>query len=286
MMTETTQTIEAVPAAPAMKSAEVPFAGREAKSPPVEEKPKPAETVEAVNSAEEADNPDEGAEDDGQDDAVDEQQQKELPRGVRRKLAKQNNKIARQALEIAALQAQMQQAQAFQQQRPQEVPSGAPRLEDYDFDHDRYTRALHEHWQREQEVTRKVTSYEQRVTQYAAEDPNGWLEAISAPIDYSQPMLDAIMESDIGPKIGVYLARNLNEAMQIAQMSPASAIRAIGKIEAKLEAPVPKPEKKTTAAPPPPSTVTGSSGVSKDINDPNLTTAERIALFKARRAKP
>ncbi|MGL5734777.1 MAG: hypothetical protein ACRCYS_07915, partial [Beijerinckiaceae bacterium] len=161
-MTETNQ--ESVQAEQVMKSAEVPFAGREAKSPPVEEKPKPAETVEAENPAADAGDPDEGAEDDGHDDAVDEQQQKELPRGVRRKLAKQNNKIARQALEIAALQAQMQQAQAFQQQRQQEFPSAAPRLEDYDFDDDRYTRALREHWQREQEVTSKVKAYEQRVT--------------------------------------------------------------------------------------------------------------------------
>lgn len=285
--------VNAQAAAPAMKSIEVPSATVAPQAPLAKEpeaKPVPEEDAAKLAAQGEADDPDEGAEDDGHedDDAQEEQKRAELPRGVKRKLAKQSKKLAMQGLEIAALQAQLQ-AFAQQQSRPQQQDhqqqGGKPRLEDYDFDHESYERALQAHWEGERAAAARYQSYEQRVNQYATKDPDGWLAAISAPVNYTDAMLEAITESEVGPEIGVYLARNIDEANRISQMSPASAIRAIGKIEARLESKPAQVElpKKTTAAPPPPTTVTGSSGVTRDINDPSLTPAERIAMFKARR---
>lgn len=58
----------------------------------------------------------------------------------------------------------------------------------------------------------------------------------SSDVVFTDPAaLRAIMESDVGPKIAYYLATNPDEADAITQMTGASAIRAIGRLEAKLE---------------------------------------------------
>ena len=55
---------------------------------------------------------------------------------------------------------------------------------------------------------------------------------------------DAILESDVGPKILYHLAENNDLAKKIAGLSPNAALREIGKLEARFEA---KPETKQTA---------------------------------------
>jgi hypothetical protein len=75
-------------------------------------------------------------------------------------------------------------------------------------------------------------------------------------------MTHAIFESDIGPRLAYYLAQHSEEAQAITRMSPTAAIRALGRIEAKLEAePVKKP---VSAAPKPVEPVGGKGSASKD----------------------
>jgi len=58
----------------------------------------------------------------------------------------------------------------------------------------------------------------------------------SSDIQFKDPaVLQAITESEFGPKIAYYLASNPDEADEIADMTGAAAIRAIGRLEAKLE---------------------------------------------------
>lgn len=64
----------------------------------------------------------------------------------------------------------------------------------------------------------------------------------------SETMEQVILESDIGPEIAYHLGKNLDIALDIAQMPPHMAAREIGKIEARLSMPA---QKKTTSAPPP-----------------------------------
>ena len=265
-----------------LKSVEVPSPTAARVEPKAEAKPEPEDEV---NAGAESDDPDEGAEgDDHEDDG-----RVELPRGVKRKLAKQSKKIAQLAIEAETLRAQLQQ----KAQQPQEAERPArPRPEDFEFDLDRYEKALRDYheneFKRETQVRQVAESHQKRVNEYLAKDPEGWHEAITAPIQYTQAMLESIAESDVGPQVAVYLARNLEEGVRISQLSDSAAIRAIGRIEAMIESQkTAAPPKKTTAAPPPPKTVTGASGVSRDINDPSLTTAERIKLWKAKgAAKP
>ena len=271
-------TVEETP----LKSVEVPSPLKAKPEPDkAEAKPEPEKDTAAGAMP---DNPDEGAEGDDHDD----DDRVELPRGVRKKLAKQSAKIARLAIEAETLRAQLQQ----RNQQPQEsVSDNEPKPEDFDFDLDKYRAALRRHYanefSRETQARQVADSHQSRVSASLEKDPEGWHEAITAPIEYTKAMLDSIAESDVGPEVAVYLARNLEEGRRISQLSDSAAIRAIGRIEALIENQGSRPavQKKTTAAPPPPKTVTGASGVGKDINDPTLTTKQRIEIWKARRAK-
>jgi hypothetical protein len=64
---------------------------------------------------------------------------------------------------------------------------------------------------------------------------------------------DAMMESDVGPKLLYYFAENPDVARSIAAMQPIKALREIGKLEAKLETPkqVEKPPVARSKAPEP-----------------------------------
>ncbi len=61
-------------------------------------------------------------------------------------------------------------------------------------------------------------------------------------VQVSDQVRDAIIDSDIGPQILYHLAENPEEATRIGAMTVPAALRAIGKLEAKLEKPAAKVE--------------------------------------------
>jgi hypothetical protein len=73
-------------------------------------------------------------------------------------------------------------------------------------------------------------------------------------------VLSAIQESDIGPKIAYYLASNPDEADEIADLTGIAAVRAIGRLEAKLSV----KGSNTTKTPAPIKPVGNNSSVTKD----------------------
>lgn len=80
--------------------------------------------------------------------------------------------------------------------------------------------------------------------------------AFSAPI--SDEVADLIVSSDMGADVAYHLGQNHAEARRISQLSLVDAARELGRLEAKLSAPPPKP--KTTKAPPPIAPVQGGAG--------------------------
>lgn len=119
------------------------------------------------------------------------------------------------------------------------------------------------------ERTKTAENWSRRIADATAEMPDieDVLESASD-IPMSAAMRDAILESDVGPRIAYFLATNPDEAFKIAAMTPIGAIRAIGKLEARLDQPA---AKKTTSAPPPVSSVAGSASVTKN---PDKMSAE------------
>jgi hypothetical protein len=76
----------------------------------------------------------------------------------------------------------------------------------------------------------------------------------SSEVSVSDPVRDAIMESDVGPKILYHLAENPEFATKLNGLSVISALREIGKLEARLEKPATSTERAPTGT-----TVVGKS---------------------------
>lgn len=192
---------------------------------------------------------------------------------------KYEERRAREAAEreLAELKAQFKQSSPTQP--AQANPDGKPLIEDYGYDFAAHAEAVAE-WKykamREQEQSQAAQratadAFQERIKQV---DPDEWQEAIKAPVNYTDAMLEVIRESDMGPKVAVYLARNLDEADQISRMSDFHAAAALGRIEAKLSVPAPvpapTPPKSVTRAPAPAPTVQGTSAVKKDAHEKSV----------------
>ena len=83
-------------------------------------------------------------------------------------------------------------------------------------------------------------------------------------IPFTQSMSEAILDSDISPKIVHYLAANPDQAQKISAMSPTRQAAEIGKLELKLSSPEPA---KKSAAPEPIKPVSGAGKSYKGLSD-------------------
>ena len=93
---------------------------------------------------------------------------------------------------------------------------------------------------REQEAQQKIIqSWAQKVQDAKAELPDFDDLVASSDVVVNNAVRDAILESDVGPRILYHLAENNDLAKKIAGLSPNAALREIGRLEAKFEA---KPE--------------------------------------------
>ena len=131
--------------------------------------------------------------------------------------------------------------------------------------------------QRQQEAS-EVTArtFQERLSKAAELDPD--LPEIASTFHMRGPnyipltaeMQTAILESDVGPKLLRYFADNKAEATRLAQLSPTTAMREMGRIEAQLIAqPKPVPPPVISQAPEPITTVSGSplAGSTTELRD-------------------
>jgi hypothetical protein len=86
-----------------------------------------------------------------------------------------------------------------------------------------------------QERQKVIDSWAQRVEQAKSELPDFDDMVASSSVVVGDAIRDAILESDVGPKILYHLAENEEMAQKIAGMSERAAMREIGKLEARFE---------------------------------------------------
>jgi hypothetical protein len=100
--------------------------------------------------------------------------------------------------------------------------------------------------QQRQEAARRtesvVNTFKERQAAFEADHPDFEDVVYADDIKISPVMSQAILEAEDGPAIAYYLGQNPEAAERISQLSPASAIREIGRISARLEAPPAKPK--------------------------------------------
>ena len=159
----------------------------------------------------------------------------------------QREREARQALEarLQALEKQSapQQAQIVEQEpQPHQFSDAfeyAKALTDYRVEQRLAQEKAEQAKAAEAAERQKVMSqWSQKVQAAKAELPD-FDEMVQSASDVVVPdhIRDAMMESDVGPKLLYHFAENPDLARSIAAMPPIKALREIGKLEAKFEAP-------------------------------------------------
>lgn len=206
-----------------------------------------------------------------------------IPKGVQKRIdraVRQKYEAEARAKMLEERLAALEQAQRQPQQTQKVIDNSEPKIENFD-DFDSFVAAKAE-WiaakkieetltarerkqLEEREATERqktVESWSRRVAEATAEMPDFEDVIASSDVPMTAPMQQAIMESDVGPKLAYYLATNPDEAVEISRMSSIGQVRALGRIEAKLESGT--AGKKVTSAPPPVKTVGGRSTVKVD----------------------
>lgn len=127
----------------------------------------------------------------------------------------------------------------------------------------------------EAERARTATEWQKRVQQTAAELPDFEDVLGASDLPMTGIMQDAIMESDLGPKLAYHLATNPEEAVRIAQMTPMGQVRALGRLEERLvKAP------KTIQATQAPAPIKPASGRTNVSRDPDSMSAEEWVAWR------
>ena len=114
-----------------------------------------------------------------------------------------------------------------------------------------------------EERQKVMTSWQTKLEAAKSELPDYEDMIASSDVVVSDQVRDAILESDVGPKILYHLAENPEVATKISGLSLPSALREIGKLEARFEktAEAPKPAVRKSNAPAPINPIRGGSNV-------------------------
>ena len=196
---------------------------------------------------------------------------------------KVNAEIARRIKaeqEVERLRVERDQALAVKSQPAQDDEEPLKTKADFFFDDDKYAeyladRKFKKRLADEQKATesKKIEQAEQTFAERAGkfrEEATDFDDvALKTPLGpyYTQDVIEAIRDSDTGPQLAYYLGQNLAETEALLKMPAAQRARAIGKIEARLEAAPVKAETATTTttAKQPPRTVTRAPAVGSTV---------------------
>jgi hypothetical protein len=214
--------------------------------------------------------------------------QDELNAIVQKEKAKAEAKAERRALKaysekLEAMTPRQQHAEQAKQ------PDGKPKLDQFQNVED-YVEAVAD-WKLEQreQVGKRAAAETQNQTVYnktekiyaEAEKLAGFDRESFDELPLTTSIAQAVIESDIAPKLMAHMAANPDEVERISKLSSARQAAEIGKLEAKLSA---VKDVKMSKAPAPIKTV-GSRGGEVGKNIDTMTMAEFAAFEKARGAR-
>ena len=141
----------------------------------------------------------------------------------------------------------------------------------------------------QEERNKVIESWNTRVETTKSELPDFDDMVSSSDVVVSDQVRDAILESDVGPRILYHLAENPEIAQKISKASLITALREIGKLEAKFEKTEPKEVKPVAVkskAPAPISPLKGTSSEQAVITDTDkMTYAQYKAMRQAKRIR-
>ena len=253
--------------------------------------PTPEETVAAQPNAATTEAQTDSASDENESPAAEKTfTQKELDEILTKRLAKATRNARKEAL------AEFQALSQPKQQPSQQSEDGKPVRAKFASD-EAYVEALTD-WKLDQREQKAAKDREAQAAQqtsrkidalYAeAEKLDGFDAESYDALPLTRAIVEAVIDSDVGPQLMKHMADNPEEVARIAKLSPARQAAELGKLEAKLgEA----PGKKVSSAPAPINPLRKPSGRPPitDTTDPRaakeLSTADWIKAEEARMRK-
>jgi len=140
-----------------------------------------------------------------------------------------------------------------------------------------------------EERNKVIEGWNVRLNATKAELPDYEEMVASSDVVVSDQVRDAILESDVGPRILYHLAENPDIAEKISKSSLITALREIGKLEAKFEKTEPKevkPVAQKSKAPAPISPLKATNSEQAVITDTDkMTFAQYKAMRQAKRIR-
>lgn len=149
----------------------------------------------------------------------------------------------------------------------------ADALTDWKLDHRLKNFSNEQDGRRAAETTQQT--YEDRRLAFVKDNPD--FQAVLAEVEditLHPTVIQAMAESEIGPKLVYELAKNVDAVERMSRMTPAQQLKELGKWEERLSQPKPqaKVDKKISDAPPPiTATKGGKSSKAPDLSDPNIS---------------
>jgi hypothetical protein len=182
-----------------------------------------------------------------------------------------------------------EQAMKKEPEKPEEViEEPVKTLADFDYDEGAYQQHLFAKARAEavneakrvlkeeqnHEITnRKLSTFRSKEAEFS-KGVDDYVEAVTDPnLSISQTMADVATEMDNGPEVLYYLAKNPSLADEISRLSPLSAARELGRIEAKI---LNKPSaEKVSKAPAPPPKIAAAEASTKV--DPTKGDSDKLS---------
>jgi hypothetical protein len=111
-------------------------------------------------------------------------------------------------------------------------------------------------------------------------------DVVNDGVPITDPMVDAVLQHEMGPDIAYHLGSNPSEASRIARLSPAGQLMELGLIAASLRTPVKPPVSQAPKPIKPLTTGSSASPTSKDEESMDAYAARRAKELAAERARP
>lgn len=153
------------------------------------------------------------------------------------------------------------------------VSGSAPKLEDFDYDQDKFTQALISH-QVEQALTANAVTQKDDAAKISAQQAQvafndrivnlgkaDFEEVANAVPQLPNGVADALVQSDNGAELIYHLGTHLDLADKLANMTSSQAIMELGRISANMSA---QPEQKLSAAPDPIEPLNSGGSISQE----------------------
>lgn len=261
-----------------------------------------AETIEATQDETPAE-----VESQAESEAEQEHEEEKVPKGVQKRIdaitkEKYEERRERQAAQERAdrLERELAEFRQSGQQQPQRrnLENGAPNPENYAagrYDPD-YLEALTDY-----KVNLMFTSQQNKITmaqkqshiselQEAARTAHADYDTIEQdffqhPLTTVPEFRELLLDSENPAEMSYYLGKNPDEMDKLGEMTPAQALRYIGRLEAKINTPSLEQNKKTVSNAPKPIAPLGSAKTSAVITDPSeaQSMADYVKLREAQR---